>query len=94
MYIFERGSDFQSSFPREQLSTAVTLYNLILSFTQTKILLYVRDGSKTKGEKYQLDISKLLMLWSDHFFKPIKVFWLIVTQKNKTKTKVRKGVPE
>ena len=48
-HVFEKVKDFQSSFPREHLSTAVTLYNLIQSFAQTKILLYVRDVFKTQS---------------------------------------------
>ena len=55
-HVFEKVKDFQSSFPREHLSTAVTLYNLIQSFAQTEILLYVRDYLKSS----QLSKIKLL----------------------------------
>ena len=46
------------------------------------------------GEKYQLDWSKIANVVKWLFFNQIKVFWSIPAQKNKTKTKVRKGLSE
>ena len=40
-----------------------------------------------KGENYQLDLSILLMQWKWLFFKRMKIFRSITTQKNKTYTK-------
>ena len=47
-------------------------------------------SKEIKGEKYQLDSSKLLMSSSDCFFKPVKILWSVVTQKKqKNKSKKR-----
>ena len=48
-----------------------------------------------KGEKYQLDLSKLLMLSSDCFLSQSKYFDQLSHKKTKQKqTKVRKGLLE
>ena len=43
-----------------------------------------------KGEKYQLDLSKLLMSWSVCFLSQSKYFVQLSHRKNKTKAKVKK----